>query len=87
MKNYILKLGNLDRRIIFLLIGLAVLVPLINPNLIDLPLGEDRNTKIVYNSISDLNVNDRVLVSFAYGASTKPEVHPCLLYTSPSPRD
>ena len=76
MKNYILKLGNLDRRIIFLLIGLAVLVPLINPNLIDLPLGEDRNTKIVYNSISDLNVNDRVLVSFAYGASTKPEVHP-----------
>ena len=76
MKNYILKLGNLDRRIIFLLIGLAVLVPLINPNLIDLPLGEDRNTKIVYNSINDLNVNDRVLVSFAYGASTKPEVHP-----------
>ena len=76
MKNYILKLGDLDRRIIFLLIGLAVLIPLINPNLIDLPLGEDRNTKIVYNSISDLNVNDRVLVSFAYGASTKPEVHP-----------
>ena len=76
MKDYILKLGNLDRRIIFLLIGLAVLIPLINPNLIDLPLGEDRNTRVVYDSISNLNTNDKVLVSFAYGASTKPEVHP-----------
>ena len=76
MKNYILKLGYLDRRIIFLLIGLAVLIPLINPNLIDLPLGEDRNTRVVYDSISNLNTNDKVLISFAYGASTKPEVHP-----------
>tara|TARA_Y100001954_G_scaffold39863_1_gene40000 strand:+ start:415 stop:1311 length:897 start_codon:yes stop_codon:yes gene_type:complete len=76
MKNYILKLGNLDRRIIFLLIGLTVLIPLINPNLIDLPLGEDRNTRVVYDSISNLNTNDKVLISFAYGASTKPEVHP-----------
>ncbi|MBA93831.1 MAG: hypothetical protein CMG47_02060 [Candidatus Marinimicrobia bacterium] len=76
MKNYIIKLGNLDRRIIFLLIGLSVLIPLLNPNLIDLPLGQDRNTKIVYDSISELQENDKVLISFAYGASTKPEVHP-----------
>ena len=76
MKNYIIKLGNLDRRIIFLLIGLSVLIHLLNPNLIDLPLGQDRNTKIVYDSISELQENDKVLISFAYGASTKPEVHP-----------
>ena len=76
MKNYFIKFGNLDRRIIFLLIGLSVLIPLINPNLIDLPLGQDRNTKIVYDSISNLQEDDKVLLSFAYGASTKPEVHP-----------
>ena len=76
MKNYIIKLGNLDRRIIFLLIGFSVLIPLLNPNLIDLPLGQDRNTKIVYDSISELQEDDKVLISFAYGASTKPEVHP-----------
>lgn len=76
MKNFIIKLGNLDRRIIFLLIGLSVLIPLLNPNLIDLPLGQDRNTKIVFDSISSLKENDKVLISFAYGASTKPEVHP-----------
>ena len=76
MKEYIIKFGNLDRRIIFLLIGLSVLIPLINPNLIDLPLGQDRNTKVVYDSINNLKINDKVLISFAYGASTKPEVHP-----------
>ena len=76
MKNFIIKFGNLDRRIIFLLIGLSVLIPLLNPNLIDLPLGQDKNTKVVYDSISSLNEGDKVLVSFAYGASTKPEVHP-----------
>ena len=76
MKKFIIKLGNLDRRIIFLLIGLSVLIPLMNPNLIDLPLGEDRNTKVVYDSISNLKEDDKVLISFAYGASTKPEVHP-----------
>jgi hypothetical protein len=76
MKNFIIKFGNLDRRIIFLLIGLSVLIPLLNPNLINLPLGQDKNTKVVYDSISSLNEGDKVLVSFAYGASTKPEVHP-----------
>jgi len=76
MKNFIIKFGNLDRRIIFILIGLSVLIPLLNPNLIDLPLGQDKNTIVVYDSISSLNEGDKVLVSFAYGASTKPEVHP-----------
>ena len=36
----------------------------------------DNNTQIVYQSISELEKNDKVLLSFAYGASTKPEVHP-----------
>jgi len=76
MNKYITILGNLDRRIIFLLIGLAVLIPLVKPNWIKLPIKIDNNTQIVYESISDLKENDKVLLSFAYGASTKPEVHP-----------
>jgi len=76
MNKYITILGNLDRRIIFLLIGLAVLIPLIKPNWVKLPIKIDNNTQIVYESISDLKENDKVLLSFAYGASTKPEVHP-----------
>ena len=76
MNKYITILGNLDRRIIFLLIGLAVLIPLIKPNWVALPIKIDQNTNIVYQSISNLKENDKVLLSFAYGASTKPEVHP-----------
>ena len=76
MIKQLIKLGNLDRRIIFLLIGLSVLVPLIKPNWVQLPLKIDNNTKIVFNSIDKLKKGDKVLISFAYGASTKPEVHP-----------
>ena len=76
MNKYIAILGNIDRRIIFLLIGLAVLIPLIKPNWVELPIKIDKNTDIVYNSISSLKENDKVLISIAYGASTKPEVHP-----------
>ena len=76
MNKYITILGNLDRRIIFILIGLSVLIPLIKPNWVALPIKIDQNTNTVYQSISNLKENDKVLLSFAYGASTKPEVHP-----------
>ena len=76
MKKVFSILGNLDRRIIFLLIGLAVLIPLIKPNWVQLPIKIDNNTQVVYDSISGLQKGDKVLLSFAYGASTMPEVHP-----------
>ena len=76
MINYFIKFGNLDRRVIFLLIGLSVLIPLIKPNWVQLPIKIDKNTETVFESISSLKENDKVIISFAYGASTKPEVHP-----------
>ena len=76
MKNLLIILGKIDRRIIFLLIGLSVLIPLLKPDWVKLPIKIDSNTKTVYNSISSLNEGDNVLLSFEYGASTKPEVHP-----------
>jgi len=76
MKKYIYILGKLDRRLIFLIIGLSVLLPLLYPNLVKLPIKIDSNTQIVFDSISSLDEGDKVLVSFAYGASTKPEIHP-----------
>ena len=76
MKKILIQLGKIDRRIIFFLIGLSVLIPLIKPNWVKLPIKIYNNTKIVYDSISSLNEGDKVLLSFEYGASTKPEVHP-----------
>tara|TARA_B110000438_G_scaffold277129_1_gene299481 strand:+ start:203 stop:1099 length:897 start_codon:yes stop_codon:yes gene_type:complete len=76
LKKILIRLGKIDRRVIFLLIALSVLVPLIKPEWVKLPIKIDNNTQIVYNSISSLHEGDKVLLSFEYGASTMPEVHP-----------
>ena len=76
LKNIFIKLGSLDRRFIFVLIGLSVLIPLIKPYWVNIPIQTTSNTQIVFNQLNNLNKNDKVLLSFAYGASTKPEIHP-----------
>ena len=76
MNNVLIKLGSINRRIIFLLIALSVLVPLLKPDWFNFPIKIDKNTLTAFNAIQNLEKNDRVLVSFEYGASTKPEVHP-----------
>ena len=75
-KKYLIDLGKLDRRYIFLLIGLSVLIPLIKPSWINIPIKTTNNSQIVFNELNKLNEGDKVLVSFEYGASTKPEIHP-----------
>ena len=76
IKNIFLKLGQLDRRFIFLLIGLSVLIPLIKPGWVNIPIKTTSNSEIVFKELNNLNEGDKVLVSFEYGASTKPEIHP-----------
>ena len=76
IENIFIKLGQLDRRFIFFLIGLSVLIPLLNPGLINIPIKTTSNSEIVFKELDNLNEGDKVLVSFEYGASTKPEIHP-----------
>ena len=38
LEKFIIKLGSLDRRIIFVLIALSVTIPLIKPNWVALPI-------------------------------------------------
>ena len=76
INDIFIKLGQLDRRYIFLLIALSVLIPLIKPNWVNIPIKTTNNTEIVFNEINNLKEGDKVLVSFEYGASTKPEIHP-----------
>ncbi len=76
IKNILIKLGQIDRRFIFLLIGLSVLVPLLKPGLVNIPIKTTSNSKIVFDELNNLKAGDKVLVSFEYGASTKPEIHP-----------
>ena len=76
IKKIFIQLGQLDRRFIFLLIGLSVLIPLLKPDWINIPIKTTANSKIVFEELNNLKEGDKVLVSFEYGASTKPEIHP-----------
>ena len=72
--DLILRAGTVDRRWIFLVIGLAVLLPLFFP--LGLPMRATIATQKVYDAVEALEDNSKVLVSFEYGPSTKPEIHP-----------
>ena len=76
IKKIFILLGSLDRRIIFLIVGLSVLIPLLKPEWIDLPIRPTPESQIVFDEINKLNEGDKVLLSFEYGPSTKPEIHP-----------
>ena len=72
--NFILKIGDMDRRWIFIIIALVVLLPLFFP--IGLPIRPTDSTQTAYDAMDDLEYGSKVLVSFEYGPSTKPEIHP-----------
>ena len=76
MKNIFIKLGLLDRRIIFIVIGLSVLIPLLKPEWVPLPVRPKHHSQIVFNEIDKLQAGSKLLLSFEYGPSTKPEIHP-----------
>ena len=76
IKKIFILLGSLDRRIIFLIVGLSVLIPLLKPEWVDLPIRPTPESQIVFDEINKLNEGDKMLLSFEYGPSTKPEIHP-----------
>ena len=76
IENFLIKLGSLDRRIIFVIIALSVTIPLIKPNWVALPIIAKPDTIKVFNELSQLEKGDKVILSFEYGPSTMPEIHP-----------
>jgi hypothetical protein len=69
------KLGNTDRRLIFILMALAVILPLALR--MTLPIPVDRGTsQSLYDAIEALPAGSRVLVSYDYDPSTMPELQP-----------
>ncbi len=77
LTDLILKMGTVDRRWIFLVIALVVIVPLFFP--LGLPIRATATTQHVYDTIDALPHGSKVLVSCEYGPSTKPEIHPMVL--------
>jgi hypothetical protein len=68
------SLKALDRRYIFLLIGVAVILPLIFP--LGLPLGVTQPSLDLYNRVESLKKGSVVLLTFDYYPSTLPETEP-----------
>lgn len=60
----LLWLGNVDRRILYLLMGFVLLVPLVKP--MGLPISVSEYTENVYNEIEKLSPGDRVFLDFNY---------------------
>ena len=54
VKKIFIKLGSLDRRFIFLIVGLSVLMPLLQPEWFSLPIRPKPHSQIVYNEINKL---------------------------------
>lgn len=68
------KLGTLDRRIIFFMIALAVIIPLIVNYTTAVPTSEI--VQDLYDKVENLPPGSKVLMSFDYGPSTAPENQP-----------
>ena len=75
--NAILKLGKVDRRIIFMIIALVVLVPLMYP--LSMPIRATATTQQVYDAVESLPSGSKILLSCEYSPSTKPEIHPMVV--------
>ena len=74
LADLIIKLGNVDRRWIFIIIAIVVMYPLFKP--LGLPIRPTESSQEVFNAIDALPEGSKVLLSFEYGPSTKPEIHP-----------
>jgi len=71
------KLINIDRRIIYLMIGLAVVIPFLIP--LRLPIYVSPPVQSVYDYIEALPERSVVLVGFNFSPSTMPELYPMCL--------
>lgn len=74
LADLILKIGRVDRRWIFIVLAIVVIIPLFNP--IGMPIRATITTKVVYDAIENLPPISKVLLSVEYSPSTKPENHP-----------
>lgn len=68
------KLQVIDRRIIYALITLALIIPLINP--LGVPLSISDTTQKYFDQVDALKAGDKVVMSLDYSPGGSPDVHP-----------
>jgi len=75
--KFVRWLADIDRRILFLLIAVAVVVPLIFP--LGMRVKVTTQAQNIYDQVESLPAGSRILVSFDYDPAAAPEVHPMAL--------
>jgi hypothetical protein len=68
------RLLRIDRRWIFLFVGLSVAIPILKP--LGLPISTTTATQMAFDAVEALNPGDVVWLSFDYGPSSAPENDP-----------
>ena len=74
MPDFAHRLLRLDRRIIFLLIGVGTLLPLLYP--VGLPIRISPEVKKIYDHVESLPAGTVILLSFDFEPGGKPELYP-----------
>lgn len=77
--SFLEKLQNIDRRWVYLLAWVAVLVPLLNP--LGLPVSIGRDSTQYFNYIDNIPDGTTIMVTFDYGVSAMPELYPLTVAT------
>jgi len=72
--HWIEKVGRLDRRVIFVVIGIAVVIPLVAK--LVFPVYPSKIVKDIFDKIESLPPGSKVLLSLDYGPATAPENQP-----------
>jgi hypothetical protein len=72
--NIFSKLQDIDRRYVFLFVGIAAFIPLIIP--LGLPMGVTPSSQNLFNAVDSLKAGSVVMLTFDYYPSTLPETEP-----------
>ncbi len=72
--KFVRWLADIDRRIIFVVIAVAVIVPLLVP--LGMKVKVTPQTRQIYDEVQNLPAGSNILVAFDYDPAAAPEVHP-----------
>ena len=68
------KLVNMDRRIVFILVALSIIIPMLLS--VNLPVSTSQPTQKLYDFIEALPEESTIMIAFDYGPSSFPELSP-----------
>jgi len=74
MSEFFIRFGKMDRRVVFLLVGLSVMLPLVFP--VSCHIKPTASTQQAFDAVENLPDGGNILISMEYGPSTRPEIHP-----------